>query len=311
MLVIVMLVATASVGYCADTGTSSGTASVGNAAPTVTNSKIWDSTETTNKNNTELTVDTQYRINCTVTDNNQLYDLENVTFIIWEDNAVDEGSSDSNFTHYRFKYINDTDTWDEIGPDGTGNSHLISGSCSDPADHTQTSGTFKLAWKLHKTGNHTGTNSWKVKIYAYDGSSSGSQQQIVFGVAYYVEITVDDSSHAWAGLTPGQTDVLITSPADQDIDITVTTNAKFNVQAKGSGALTSGPNTIGLGNVTIHKDTLGSSVSLTTNYANIGGLTSQNSGQNQAKSFKLWIDVPSGTPDGDYTYTLTVKVVEA
>lgn len=297
--------------YGADEGTSSGTANVGNAAPTVTNSDIWDQAESASKNNTEIVVDTEYRINCTVTDNNQLNDLENVTFIIWEDTYANEGDSDSNVNHYTFMYNNATDAFDEIGPDGAGNSHLVSANCSDPADHSQTSGEFKLAFKLHKTANHTGSNSWKVKIYAYDSDTSGNQSIVIFGVAFYLEITVDDSSHAWAGLSPGQSDVLITSPGDNDIDVTVTANANFDLQAKGSGNLASGGNTIGLGNVTIHKDTLGSSASLTTGYLDIGGLTDLASGESQSHSFKLWIDVPNGTADGAYTYTLSVKGVEA
>jgi hypothetical protein len=292
--------------------TSQGTASVGNAAPTVTNPGLWDSGETSNKNNTALTVYTEYHVNCTVTDNNMLYNLANVTFIIWEDTYADEGSADDNVNHYTFAYLNSSDSWDEIGPDGAGNSHLVSGSCSKPADRSATSGVYKLAWKLHKTGNYTATATWKIKIIAYDSATSGSVQTLVFSVAFYAEVDIpSDTTHGWSGLTPGNTDVQITSPSDGDIDITVTANAAFDVQAKGSGDLTSGSNTIGLGNVTIHATTLGSSVPLTTSYADIGGLTSQASGESLDKSFKLWIDVPNGTPDGEYTYTLTVQIEQA
>lgn len=293
----------------ASSGTSDGSAIVGNASPTVTNSGLYD--DGTNKNNTNIDVYTEYHANCTVTDNNQLYDLENVTYIIWEDTYADEGSSDSNVNHYTFAYLNDTDTFDEIGPDGAGNSHLVSGSCSDPADHTQTSGTFKLAFKLHKTANYTASKTWKIKIIAYDGTTSGNEQKLIFGVTFYLEITIDDASHQWSSLSPGDSDQLIDTPSDGDIDVTVTTNANFDLQAKGDGDLTKTGASIGLGNVTIHKDTLGSSVSLTTSYADIGGLTGLSSGEDQAHSFKLWIDVPSGTEEGTYTYTLHVQGVQA
>lgn len=312
MILLLIIALPISTALCADEGTSSGTATVGNSTPTVTNSDIWNMAETSSVNNTEIIVDTEYHINCTVTDNNQLNDLENVTFIIWEDTYADEGSADSNVNHYTFAYLNDTDAWDEIGPDAGGNSHLISANCSDPADHSQTSGEFKLAFKLHATANHTDSNSWVTKIIANDDQSNGTQQIIVFGVAFAFDITVDDASHGWTGLTAGQNDIQITNPVDNDIDITITCNDEFDVQAKGDGDLTSGSNTIGLGNVTIHKDTLGSSISLTTSYADIGGLTAQTGNvEAQGYYFTLWIDVPLGTADGSYTYELYVKVVEA
>jgi len=296
--------------YGAYEGTSSGSATVGNAAPTVTNPKLLDATDTTNKNDTNMDVWTEYHVNCTVTDNNQLYDLTNVTFRIWEDTYADETSADSNVNHYTFAYFNNSDSFDEIGPDGSGKSHLIIGTCTKPSNREATSGTYKLAWKLHKTGNYTSNKTWKIKIIAYDSSTSGSIQQLIFGVTFYRELAVNDASHGWSHLIVGTNDNLIDIPSDNDIDVSVTANAKFKLQAKGSGDLTSGSNTIALGNITIHKDTLASSVSLTTSYADIGGLTNLASGENQAHSFELWIDVPSGTPDGTYTYTLYVQVVQ-
>lgn len=313
-LLAVCIVFPAGAVFAAPSGSSDGSAQVGNTAPTVTNPGFYDSTDSTNTNDTSIDVWMEYHVNCTVTDENTLNDLENVTYIIWEENYADEGSADSNVNHYTFRYVNDTDTWEEVGPDAAGDSHLVSGSCSDPADHAATSGTFKLAFKLHKTANYTvSTTAWKIKIIAYDGDTSGSNQQLFFAVNFFVELTVDDSSHGWSSLSAGDTDIPIDSPADGDINITMTANAKFDLQAKGSGDLakTGGGTPIGLGNVTIHKDTLASSASLTTNYADIGGLTGLSSGEDQAHSFKLWIDVPLGTEHGTYTYTLDIQGVQA
>lgn len=314
ILLAVCIVFPAGLVFAATSGSSNGSAEVGNVAPTVTNPGFYDSADSTNTNNTSIDVWTEYHVNCTVTDDNTLYDLENVTYVIWEETYADEGSADSNVNHYTFRYVNDTDTWEEVGPDSAGDSHLVSASCSDPTDHTATSGTFKLALKLHKTANYTAsTTAWKIKIYAYDNATSGSNQQLFFGVNFYLEITVDDSSHGWSSLSPGDTDVLIDTPVDGDIDVTVTANANFDLQARGDGDLTrtGGGTPIGLGNVTIHKDTLASSVSLTTTYADIPGLTGLSRGESQAHSFKLWIDVPSGTEHGTYTYTLYVQGVQA
>ena len=307
------LTASMPLALAATEGSSSGTATVGNAAPSVSNPGLFDSTDSTNLNNTNLDVWVEYHVNCTVSDSNQLIDLMNVTFIIWETTYATESSADSNVNHYTFAWINSTDSWDEIGPDGSGDSHLVAASCSDPADLTATSGTWKLAFKLHKTANYTASKTWTVKIIAYDSAgNTGSVQTLWFGVNFYLELTVDDSSHGWSSLSPGDTDVLIDTPADGDIDVTVTANAPFTLQAKGSGNLADGSgNEIPLSNVKIHKDTLASATSLSTTYADIGGLTNLPAGESQTYSFKLWISVPSGQPSGTYTYTLYVQGIQA
>jgi hypothetical protein len=312
MLLIAFLMAFLSMPVYANTeGTSSGTATVGNAAPTVSSLGLW-TVAPADANNTNLNVDTEYWANCTIGDNNQLYDIKNVTYYLWEDNEVNVDSADSNVNHYTFAYLNATDAFDEIGPDGAGNSHLVSANCSDPTDHSATSGEYKLAFKLHKTANYTASISWKVNITVYDGAdATANAQSLVFGVNAYYELTVDDASHGWTSVAAGSNDNLIDSPGDGKIDVTCTTNNQFKLQAKGSGDLTKGSDTIGLGNVTIHKDTLGSSISLTMSYADIGGITSETRGESQAKSFKLWIDIPSGTPSGAYTYTLSVQITGA
>lgn len=293
-----------------DEGTSSGTATVGNATPTVTSPGLWD-VAATDKNNSALTVQTEYWANCTVGDNNQLYDIVNVTFYIFEDNAANWDSADANETHYTIYYDNATDAWVEAGPDA-GEGHVVAANCSDPADHSATSGTYKVAFKLEKTANYTGATSWWINITVFDGSgATANVQTLTFSLNAYYEITVVDTAHAWAGLVAGTENNTLTTPADTNIDVTCITNNDFKLQGKGSGDLTNGTNVIGLGNITIHEDTLASSAVLTDGYLDIGGLTSETRGWAVAKSFMLWIDVPAGTPAGAYTYTLSVKVLGA
>jgi hypothetical protein len=135
----------------------------------------------------------------------------------------------------------------------------------------------------------------------------------MYGVAFYSEISISDTTHGWTSLTPGDTNKQIDSPVDSDIDFTIVANANWKVRTKGSGDLTSGSNTIALSNVKIHKDTLGSAASLTTSYADLGGLTNQSpptSESGTATYCTLWITVPNGTPPGDYTYTLYLQIVQ-
>lgn len=94
------------------------------------------------------------------------------------------------------------------------------------------------------------------------------------------------------------------------IDITIIANANVDLQAKGNGTLSDGNgHTIALSNVRIHNNTLANSISLTTSYQDIPDLTDLAAGES-SHTCVLWITIPDGTEDGDYVYTLTIKVVE-
>ena len=129
-----------------------------------------------------------------------------------------------------------------------------------------------------------------------------------FSINFYLGITINDGSHSWSSMNPGSTDQALGD--DGDIDVTVDANANFDLEAKGSGALASGGNSIALSSVEMHETTLGSAIALTTGYQDIPGLTDETRGTSQAKAFKLWISIPNPQQDGTYTYTLSVKGTE-
>lgn len=130
-----------------------------------------------------------------------------------------------------------------------------------------------------------------------------------FTINFYSSITVTDSTHAWTGLSPGDSQILVGD--DGDIDFTITSNADFDIQAKSDGNLISGSNTIAIANVKIHASDLGGAISLTTSYADVPGLTAQTRGEGLTKSLKLWLTVPLPQEDGAYSYTLYVQVIQA
>ena len=89
-------------------------------------------------------------------------------------------------------------------------------------------------------------------------------------------------------------------------------NANIDLEAKGNASnlvRQGGSETIPLANVKIHEDTLGSAVSLTTSYADIGGLTDVVAGES-IPTFKLWLTVPDPQVAGTYVYKLYVKATE-
>ena len=282
--------------------TSSGTAAVSGVDPMLSAVDITN-TIPTSVNTQQIDVNVEYWIVATVTDPNGLAELDNLVYTIWDAVASTKAGADNVADHYTFSYTQSTDTWVEVGP-GASNEHLIIGNCVDPASLP---GEFKLAFKLDKVAGHADTAVWDIDITVTDDASgTDSDATLSFGVNFYSEITVDDATHGWTGLSPSDTDVLLTSPVDFDIDVTTTQNGPMDIQGSGNGALAKNGDTIPLANVKIHKDTLVSAVSLTTSPTDIGGLTSIPGGTDTASAFQLWITVPAECAPGDYTYTLTV-----
>jgi hypothetical protein len=164
---------------------------------------------------------------------------------------------------------------------------------------------FKITSTLAQKGNCDVEATTKDQSDATDVDTYTSK----FSLNYYASIVVNDATHSWSSLSPGATDQALTSPADAGIDFTVDSNYGFNVQAKGNGNPTSGGLSFLLSNLKIHKDTLGSASSLTTSYANIGGLTGLSLGSSLSETLKLWASIPDPQPAGSYTYTLSLQVV--
>ena len=306
VLMIALLTATIPLVSAATEGTSTGTATVGNNVPVLSGVDITD-TVPASVNTQQIDVNVEYWVVATVTDTNGLTDLDTVVFTIWDAVATTKPGADNVANHYTFKYTQATDVWEEVGPDPTTDSHLVVANCVDPASLP---GEFKLAFKLDKVAGHADTAIWDIDITVTDDlAGSDSDATLSFGVNYYAEIVVNDATHGWTGLSASDTDILLTAPGDFDIDVTTTQNGLSDLQGSGDGALTKGGDTIPLANVKIHKDTLGSAVSLTVTPTDIGGLTSIAAGSATANAFKLWITVPAECPPGDYVYILTVGIV--
>jgi hypothetical protein len=290
--------------------TNVGSATVGNATPTVTNPMLHNSAGTSDLNNTNVDVNTEYHVNCTIGDANSLLDILNITWYIYE-NTTRWNSADANATHYTFKYLNSTDAWTEVGP-GPSNIHIVTGSCTQPGTKTGTSGEYHLAFKLALTANYSGLKDWRINITVFDaGSLNANVETLVFGVNAYYLLTFIDTTHAWTGLVAGSDNNTLTDPAVGYIQMQCTENNDYKLQAEGSGDLTSAPNSIPLENVRFHKDTLASAINMTIAYQDIGGDTSLARGEATTQQITLWLAVPAGTPPGTYTYTLSIQEIAA
>jgi hypothetical protein len=313
-LIMAMAISTSLVYAPSTTGTSTGTATVGAATPTISNVMLNDSTDSVNENGAALSVLTEYHYNVTVGDTNNLYALLNITIVVFSSGDTTVGGTVHNQTLYTFEYANVSNSWSEQGPNG-GGQDMVGGNCLKPTDRTQTSGTYRLAFQLEGVANYTASATWKINCTVYAGATgtpNANDQTITFSVNAYYAITVADATHGWTGLNPNDNNVTLTSPAAGYITTYCTSNHyHYKLQAQSeSASLTSGGNTITIGHVLIHASTLASSTNLTTSYANIGGLTvlSPSDAINVAGTFKLWISVPIGQASGSYTYVLDIQI---
>jgi len=238
-------------------------------------------------------------VNVTVSDPDGVDDLDNV--------QIKVTTSDSKY--FTLKWTQSADSFSEVSdPDG-----ICTLDASGSTRVNIDSDTDKICFRF-KIGVAAQKGYCSVQVTTTDDSGEQDVDTYtnLFSINFYIEITVVDSTHGWSGLSPGDADVLLTEPSDEDIDLTVSANGAFTIQVKGSGDLSDGNgHTIPLSNIKVHASDLASAASLTTSYQNVGGLENQARGVNLNLSFKLWITVPDNLPPGTYTYTLYVQGVEA
>lgn len=298
----------------ASEGSSEGTATILSATPAITSPELWNEAEDTDKNSSDLTVNTEYHLNFTIGDSNTLADLKNITIRIWHSSEATENDTDAQIDHYSVTWVESTDTWACL-PSG----YIDDTDCEDPGTASGlTSFEFRCAFDLSKVANHTttGSDTWKISIFVWDDSDNAdSEKTLMFDVTFYAEISITDTTHAWSNLVPGYTNNV--TDGDGDIDITVISNANYDVEAQGnqSALINQYADEIQIGNITLHKDTLGSSIPLTVSWADVVGLTGQTAPTDEASptavAFILWLDTPDGTPAGDYEYKLEIRITEA
>jgi hypothetical protein len=279
-----------------------------NLAPSIPDLRLSLTSDTVNITTIDVYTWLDWEVN--VTDSGTLNDIANVTIRIKDNpsNSIISASPAYNRTgEYWFNYANSTDTWtwyDSASWTSTSD-WLDTANCAYPTK-TGSYGWYLFRVKLAKSA--VKSTQWAFQACAYDsGDNVTSKNFTGITVNSYSSLTIlnGNSTHTWINATAGTNDNLLDQGA---VYFNVTANYLFKIQAMGSGNLVKGTDYIGLGNVTIHKDTLVSSVSLTTSYADVGGLTSHALGEDVTLSVKLWLDVPADQPTGDYAYTLTLQV---
>lgn len=283
-----------------------------NVAPIINQLRL--STTGSTENITTIDVFVWYDWEANITDTDTLLDIYNLTIRIMNNpsQSIAEDTPDFNATkEYWFRYLNIADTWEWYsGSTWTSTSDwLDAGNCAYPTK-TGTNGWYLFRVKLNKIAIKSA--SWHFSALVYDSADNNANKNFSsITVNGYAEIVVVTTTHTWTNIQPDTQDNLID---EGSITINVTCNYTFDLEAQSNSSylIDAETNQIGIGNITIHKDTLGSSISLTISWADILGLTSLPpcNEVNTQYSFKLWLDVPVATEPGDYQYKCEVRVTE-
>lgn len=246
---------------------------------------------------TSFDVDVDGWVNVTVTDADGGYDMLNTVDI-----QVTTASSET----FTLRWTQSTDAFTEESDAD----NICTLDASDSTRENVDSDTDKYCFNFQINAVPS-KSACDVQVTTTDRSSytDTDTYSSEFSINFYLSLTVEDGSHSWSGLSPGDTDQQV--GGDGDIDLTIDANNNFDIQVKSDGDLSDGDgHTIPDGNIKVHKDTLGSAVSLTDSYADVGGLTNLERGTSLSKYFTLWITVPDPCPAGTYSYTLSVKALE-
>ncbi len=310
--------------YADTSGTSVGTATITSVAPTISSVELWNLAEDTDKNNTALDSNNiEYHLNFTVSTASTMTNLKNATIKAWDNRGQAEIDADSQRYHYTWTWVESTDTWNCP----LSANYIATANCSDPGTGSAlTTYEFRLAFKLSKVANYSNGGSydgWQFKIYVYDdaantatyGQGTGGRTQ--FGVASYLGVTITDTTHAWTA-DSNTADNAVSAGGDGKVDFTVVANRVWKARVESNQSALQGQGAIAgqyivIANVTQYgSDAVGSSIPLTTEYADVTGITSVAAPADEAsptqKGVYLWLDVPDATQPGVYSYELSILV---
>jgi len=281
---------------------------------TITSTELWDAAWAVNKDGVQLTVNTEYRINFTVSDSDGLDDIANANITIWDSaTSTVSGANDEN-DHYVFMWEGlVTGAWSCLGPSA---GFYKGGSGSNSSAITQYE--FYLAFDLSKVAQYSNGGApfdgWKITINATDTETNTDEESqcLDFGISEYMETSGLAGTHAWNSLTQGSSNTALSDPVGK-LTFTAIANRIWNATAYGSADPTDAPYSFGIGNITIYdSDTVGSSIPLVNTPAKVtigtlGDTAIANTEAGTACQCWMWIDIPGGQQPGAYTYTLSIS----
>ncbi|MEK6918146.1 MAG: hypothetical protein AABW51_04320 [Nanoarchaeota archaeon] len=161
----------------------------------------------------------------------------------------------------------------------------------------------------------TTTSNVTISVYFAIAMSNNLTSGITFGNISSLPFTNANSSHNYDGVntTAQGSNLNGTNGTSTWLNVSADSNTAVDFCLKGDAALTSGANTIGIGNETYANHTLtnfslpalGSETAFTLSYVKAGS----NIAAGNNSYYRFWLDVPAGTSSGTYNNTLSFEGV--
>lgn len=264
-------------------------------------------------------------LNFTISDDDQLSDLDWVRIVVWDDAKANWNDANNATDHTEFFWVESTDTWN-ITEEAGSTWAIDTANCADPGSASSlTSYEFRLVFTPGKVAFKETTNQWKFNVTAMDDNSlEGYNTTITTGTwagtcQWYQElsITAGGTNYTFAGTAPGWTNVTI-----EDVDGSAATYMTFNIIANGvwdiNGSVTdwSGPESIDVDATPIEwinddsswDDGFTQPINTTSatfwDGSSLGYNNTLESGAD--RNIYLRFACPAGVAGGDYTQTLTI-----
>ncbi|MEK6945179.1 MAG: hypothetical protein AABW63_00090 [Nanoarchaeota archaeon] len=159
------------------------------------------------------------------------------------------------------------------------------------------------------------TSNVTISVYFAIAMSENLTSGITFGNISSLPFTNANSSHNYDGVNTTAQGLYnnATNGTSTWLNVSTDSNTAVDFCVKGDAALTSGANTIGIGNETYANHTvtnvtlpaLGSETALTLAYVKAGPAIAAGS----SNYYRFWLDVPAGTASGTYNNTLSFEGV--
>ena len=322
-LVMMLIIATPSIILAAVEGSSTGTFTVSNAAPTVSSVALW-STGGGAGATSSMTPQVQYNVKVAVTDNNSLNDLSTIKVYLYydADGTYNTGSRPATGNTQNCAILNwaNSGSW-SMDPNASTTWSVVSGSCSQPS-LTGSSGTFEFNFIPGKIATESpGAGEWHIYAVADDGTTTGDNYQEDREVDWYGEISTLSGTTSFGTVILGCTG----SPSGS-VSATYIANGAYDEQVKSDatwvGQTSSGTislNTSGTSPATSEfaivadddATQAGSVQVLSAGYASIdeSGTQTSESGDTQANNTMwLWLGSTGIIPE-EYQGTINYQII--
>lgn len=268
---------------------SGGSVIISNTGPDVTAVELTSSS---------FDVATNIYINASITDINELNDLDTIIYYIYNSNDSTWDGLDDITEHYTIMYDDSSDTW-SCSPSGyltDGYNNIV------PSDKSQISGAYKAYFNFSTVAHYVG-QYWYVRVWANDSAGqSDFMSSSAFTVNKYTSIDINEATFNFGTIAPDTTDNVIADPGDGNLTINVVSNYNYTLRLKTS-AWSSYDSKF-----TITRDA-GDGTEITESYVDWQiNQAPETTEAGEDRNLALFLDVASGVPADSYSFTLYAEI---